>query len=123
MRLFYWHFLFDFRFGQRDNTYSVRGIELCIEHFEKLGYNVKAIVPEMRLKKHMSSDPAKLNALEKADKVWLTPCKNLPGNMSTCYDDRFILQIAEKFDGAVISRDYYRDLLNENPSVYLIYEW
>lgn len=64
----------------------------------------------------MSTDPVTLDKLYKAGKVLYSPCKNLPNHRSTCYDDRFILDLADKFDAAVVSRDYYRDLLNENPS-------
>lgn len=64
----------------------------------------------------MSTDPAKLEQLFKATKIILSPCKNLPGNMSSSYDDRMIMQIAAQFDAAVISNDNFRDLLNENPS-------
>lgn len=37
-----------FRFGRKDRSYSVKGIQICIEHFEKDGFNVKAVVPQMR---------------------------------------------------------------------------
>lgn len=63
-----------------------------------------------------STDPTTLDRLHRADKIWLSPSKNLPGNRSSSYDDRFILEVAEKFDAAVVSSDSFKDLLNENPS-------
>lgn len=69
-----------------------------------------------RMKKNLSTDPTTLEKLNIAGKVVLTPCKNLPGNRSSSYDDRFILEIAENFDGAIVSNDNYADLLKENPS-------
>lgn len=87
-----------------------------MKYFEKDGFNVKAIVPQMRLKKNLSTDPAALEKMFNTGKVLLTPCKNLPGNRSSSYDDRFILEIAEQLDGAIISNDNYGDLLKENPS-------
>lgn len=68
------------------------------------------------MKKSLSTDPAALEKLNIAGKVVFTPCKNLPGNRSSSYDDRFILEIAERFDGAIVSNDNYADLLKENPS-------
>lgn len=64
----------------------------------------------------MSNDPEKLEKLAREKKVILTPCKNLPGNRSSSYDDRFILEIAANFDAAIISNDNFSDLLNENQS-------
>lgn len=68
------------------------------------------------MKKNVSTDPAGLDRLHNAGKLYLSPCKNLPGNRSTCYDDRFILEAAEKFNGAIVSNDDFRDLIGENPS-------
>lgn len=95
-------------------VFSVKGIELCLQYFETRGFDVKAIVPQMRLRMGKSSDPKRLDKLSNDRKVILTPCKNLPGNRSSSYDDRFILEIAEKLDAAVISNDNYKDLLNQS---------
>lgn len=97
-----------------NRTFSVRGLAICIEFFEREGHVVKAVVPQMRLKQNMSSDPALLETLHKQGKVLLTPCKNLPGQNVTSYDDRFIMDLASEFDAAVISNDNYRDLFFEN---------
>lgn len=64
----------------------------------------------------MSTDPDALERLKNAGKVVITPCKNLPGQKSSSYDDRNILEIAERFDGVIISNDNYSDLLGERPS-------
>lgn len=63
----------------------------------------------------MSSDPDELERLKNANKIVLTPCKNLPGQRSICYDDRFILELAERRNAVIISNDNYADLLNERP--------
>lgn len=67
-----------------------------------------------RIKKNQSTDSARLEQLMNAQKVVMTPCKNLPGNRSASYDDRFILKIAAETDAAIISNDNYSDLLDEN---------
>lgn len=97
-----------------DHTFSVRGLAICIEFFEREGHVVKAVVPQMRLKHSMSTDQALLEALHKQGKIVLTPCKNLPGKNAVSYDDRFIMDLAAEFDAAVVSNDNYRDLLLEN---------
>lgn len=63
----------------------------------------------------MSTDPEALERLINAGKVTPTPCKNLPGQRSSSYDDCTIMTIAENFDGAIISNDNYADLLNKKP--------
>lgn len=100
------------------NFYSVKGIELCLQYFETRGFEVKAVVPQMRLRMGKSSDPKTLEKLANLKKVVLTPSKNLPGNKSSSYDDRFILEIAAHSEAAVISNDNYKDLLNQNDSTY-----
>lgn len=64
-----------------------------------------------RLKRNASTDADALERLRNADKLVITPCKNLPGQRSISYDDRFILGVAERFDGAIISNDNFADLL------------
>lgn len=67
----------------------------------------------------MSTDPDELERLKNANKIVPTPCKNLPGQRSMCYDDRFILQLAAHRNAAIISNDNYADLLNENSGKFL----
>lgn len=100
-------------FGQ---AFSVKGLEICIQYFKKMGHNVKAVVPQFRLKKDKSTDQKKLEELYKAGDVLLAPSKNLPGQRSSSYDDRLIISVAEKFDGVIISNDNFRDLLAESDS-------
>lgn len=97
-------------------AFSVKGLDICIQYFKKMGHEVKAVVPQYRLKKDKSTDQKLLEDLYKKGDIILAPSKNLPGQKSSCYDDRLIISVAEKFDGVVISNDNFRDLLAENDS-------
>lgn len=97
-------------------AFSVKGLDICIQYFKKLGHEVKAVVPQFRLKKEKSTDQRLLEDLYKKGDVLLAPSKNLPGQKSSSYDDRLIISVAEKFDGVIISNDNFRDLLAENDS-------
>uniref|UniRef100_A0A182NHI2 RNase_Zc3h12a domain-containing protein n=1 Tax=Anopheles dirus TaxID=7168 RepID=A0A182NHI2_9DIPT len=96
--------------------FSVKGLELCIRYFKKLGHEVVAVVPQYKLKKHQSTDYVLLDKLHRQGDVTLAPSKNLPGQCSSTYDDRLILSVAEQFDGVIISNDNFRDLLDISPA-------
>ncbi|KAH8401228.1 hypothetical protein KR009_003918, partial [Drosophila setifemur] len=106
----------------RSNVFSSEGIKYCIQYFDKIGHNVKAVIPLFRKNATKSSNPELLDQLYKEGKIVFTPCKNIPGQMSTSYDDRFILQLAYEWNAAVVSNDNYRDLINENPAFKKIVE-
>ncbi|XP_040170469.1 NEDD4-binding protein 1 [Anopheles arabiensis] len=95
--------------------FSVKGLELCINYFKKLGFEVTAVVPQFKLKRYQSTDQALLEQMHRNGDVTLAPCKSLPGQCSSSYDDRLILSIAEQFDGVIISNDNFRDLLDISP--------
>lgn len=68
--------------------FSVQGLIIAIKYFEDLGHEVKAIIPQFRMKLNKSTSQVLLEKLHDEGKVLLTPCKNLPGHMSSSYDDR-----------------------------------
>ncbi|XP_037717671.1 probable ribonuclease ZC3H12C isoform X2 [Drosophila subpulchrella] len=104
------------------NVFSSEGIKFCLQYFEKIGHDVKAVIPMFRRNIYKSSNPELLDKLHKEGKIVFTPCKNLHGQMSSCYDDRFILQLAYEKNAAVVSNDNYRDLIDENPAFKKIVE-
>lgn len=127
------------------NTFSAEGIKYCVDYFEKMGHDVKAVIPLFRRNPYKSTNPALLDQLYKDKKLVFTPCKNLPNQQSISYDDRyvckltkyyekqnlrstfclysrFILQIAYERNAAVVSNDNYRDLIHENPAFKKIIE-
>lgn len=98
----------------------MEGIAICLNYFLEKGYDAKAIVPQMRMKKAKSTNQDLLVKLEEEGKIVFSPCKNLPNGKSVIsYDDRFILDFAADCDAAVISNDNYRDLSKESESKFI----
>ncbi|XP_050097843.1 NEDD4-binding protein 1 isoform X2 [Anopheles aquasalis] len=97
-------------------AFSVKGLQLCIDYFKKLGHEVSAVVPQYKMKRFQSTDQDLLNKLHDQGSIVLAPSKTLPGQCSSSYDDRLILRVAERFDAAIISNDNFRDLLHHSPA-------
>lgn len=83
------------------NSLFFSGLKICIEHFESQGFQVKAIVPEFRVRRDKSSNHTLMNELKETGKLLLTPSKS--------YDDRVLLEAAARLDAAVVSNDHYRE--------------
>lgn len=79
------------------------GLKIVIDHFENLGFQVKAIIPEYRVRRDKSSNHILMTDLKNKGKLMCTPSK--------CYDDRIIWQAALKLDAAVVSNDHYREFI------------
>ena len=53
--------------------------------------------------------------LEQQNVLAFTPSRRRPdGTRMICYDDRYILNLAVKTDGIIVSNDNYRDLVKES---------
>lgn len=58
----------------------------------------------------LTKDREILDELE-ADRILVyTPSRCINGKRVTCYDDRFILRLAQDTDGIIVSNDHFRDL-------------
>lgn len=53
--------------------------------------------------------------LEKRKIVVFTPSRRVGGKRVVCYDDRFIVKLANESEGVIVSNDTYRDLQGERP--------
>ena len=61
------------------------------------------------------SDQDVLLELEREKLLAFTPSRRRPdGTRMVCYDDRYILKMAARTDGIVVSNDNYRDLIKES---------
>lgn len=82
-------------------SFSVEGLETCIMYFKTKGFEVKAFVPEYRLKHDKSSNCRILQQMQEEGILIATPAK--------AYDDEILLESAVRFDAAVVSNDFFRD--------------
>lgn len=79
------------------------GLKIAIDYFVDKGFQVKAIVPEYRVRRDKSSNHELMTELKETGKLVLTPSKS--------YDDRVILESALKLDAAVVSNDHFRKFI------------
>ncbi|EDO37123.1 predicted protein, partial [Nematostella vectensis] len=100
-------------------VFSCRGIALCVDWFRQRGHNeITVFVPRWRTEAPRPGNPVEdqhiLLALAQQSIVKFTPSRRINGRNIVCYDDRFILELAVKCDGVVVSNDNFRDLMREN---------
>lgn len=87
------------------SKFAVRGLEICIELFEKRGHSVRCVLPSNTL----IDNENKINELLVQEKLILIPELNNDF-------DRFILTRAAEIDGVIISNKDYSQYLYENGS-------
>ncbi|XP_054457172.1 NEDD4-binding protein 1 [Anoplopoma fimbria] len=96
--------------------FSCRGIALAVQHFWDRGHrHISALLPQWRQK----SDPRikeqhYLTELQKLGLVSFTPSREVQGKRISSYDDRLMLQLAQKTDGVIVTNDNLRDLSDES---------
>ncbi|GFW26741.1 probable ribonuclease ZC3H12C [Trichonephila clavipes] len=107
--------------GKINNTFSCKGIKIAIDHFLQKGHEcVTAFVPLYRRHNKfgpvLTTDQFLLEELAKQQHVVFTPSRRLNNRRVTCYDDRFIVDLATSTGGVILSNDNYRDLIEESDS-------
>lgn len=96
--------------------FSCRGIALAVQHFWDRGHrHISALLPQWRQK----SDPRikeqhYLTELQTLGLLSYTPSREFQGKRISSYDDRLILQLAQKTDGVIVTNDNLRDLSDES---------
>ena len=60
------------------------------------------------------SDQEILKSLDEAGHIVYTPSRTVNGKRIVCYDDRYIMKVAQEKDGVIVSNDNFRDLQREN---------
>ncbi|CAG5128879.1 unnamed protein product, partial [Candidula unifasciata] len=103
-----------------NRVFSVEGLRISINYFLKRGHDrITAFVPEWRRYSENQTSITGRALLEKLNQdgyVKFTPARRINGKTFACYDDRFILNLAEKEDGVIVSNDQFRDLCKERAS-------
>ncbi|XP_073418578.1 endoribonuclease ZC3H12A [Dendrobates tinctorius] len=105
--------------GNKD-VFSCRGILIAVNFFLERGHtDVTVFVPTFRKEQPTLDMPITdqhiLTDLEKKKILVFTPSRRVGGKRLVCYDDRFIVKLAYKSDGVIVSNDTYRDLQSEKP--------
>jgi len=102
------------------NVFSCKGILLAVNYFKARNHqDITVFVPNYR--KQSSRPDATIEDREILDKLEYekilvyTPSRCINGRRVTCYDDRFILRLAQETEGVIVSNDHFRDLQNEKP--------
>lgn len=103
--------------------FSCRGIEIAVQHFRGRGHKeITVFVPQWRrqMPRFEDQNPIRdqdiLEKLKEQGIMNFTPSRRIPGKKNiVCYDDRFILRLAQDTSGIVVSNDNYRDLYMEKP--------
>ncbi|XP_072478552.1 protein KHNYN isoform X2 [Notamacropus eugenii] len=96
--------------------FSCRGIALAVQYFWDRGHReITVFVPQCRLRKDAKvKERHFLTKLQSLRLLFVTPSRIVEGKRITSYDDRFMVKLAEKTDGVIVSNDQFRDLSDES---------
>uniref|UniRef100_A0A8C6SS44 NEDD4-binding protein 1 n=1 Tax=Neogobius melanostomus TaxID=47308 RepID=A0A8C6SS44_9GOBI len=94
--------------------FSCRGIALAVEMFWRRGHReITVFVPQWRQKRdRLTTEQHFLNQLEDLRLLSFTPSREVCGQRIASHDDRFLLHLAEKTDGIIVTNDNLRDFVN-----------
>ena len=91
------------------------GLFIVHDWFASRGHEVLIILPQSRKSKLMAKgrkeEVAKLDNLEKSGILFYSPSRRTNTRSWDCYNDIFIVDIAARKQGIVVSNDNYRDVL------------
>ncbi|XP_055011575.1 NEDD4-binding protein 1 [Boleophthalmus pectinirostris] len=93
--------------------FSCRGIALAVEVFWRRGHReITVFVPQWRQKRdRLTTEQHFLNQLEDLRLLSFTPSREVCGQRIASHDDRFLLHLAEKTDGVIVTNDNLRDFV------------
>ncbi|XP_059190453.1 NEDD4-binding protein 1 [Centropristis striata] len=93
--------------------FSCRGIALAVETFWRRGHReITVFVPQWRQKRdRFTTEQHFLNQLEDLRLLSFTPSREVCGQRICSHDDRFLLHLAEKTDGIIVTNDNLRDFV------------
>ncbi|XP_065180196.1 probable ribonuclease ZC3H12B [Sycon ciliatum] len=98
--------------------FACNALKICVRYFQKLGHEeIFCLVPEWR--KEKSRPEGKIEDQHVLDDLYAegilkyTTSRRLKGKRIVPYDDRYIVRLATKTKGVIVSRDRFRDLVDE----------
>lgn len=96
--------------------FSCRGIALAVQHFWNQGHRkISVFVPQWRQKRDPKiKEHHYMTQLQDLGLLAYTPSREVKGQRINSYDDRFMLQLAQKTDGVIVTNDNMRDLVDES---------
>ena len=96
--------------------FLTEGLHLVYDWFARRGHEVLIILPQSRKSKLMGKgrieEVMKLDDLEKSGILFYSPSRRTNERSWDCYDDIFIVDIAARKKGIVVSNDNFRDVLD-----------
>lgn len=98
--------------------FSCRGFALAVQHFWARGHReITVFVPQWRQKSNSKvKERQYMNELFDLGFLKYTPSREVEGKRINSYDDRFMLDLAQKTNGVIVTNDNLRDLVDESPA-------
>ncbi|XP_059379999.1 protein KHNYN-like [Carassius carassius] len=98
--------------------FSCRGIALAVQQFWARGHReITVFVPQWRQKNNSKvKERQYMNELFDLGFLKYTPSREVEGKRINSYDDRFMLELAQKTNGVIVTNDNLRDLVDESPA-------
>ncbi|KAF1496305.1 NEDD4-binding protein 1, partial [Eudyptula minor novaehollandiae] len=96
--------------------FSCRGIAIAVDYFWKRGHrNITVFVPQWRKRRDPSiTEQDFLTQLEDVGILSLTPARMVLGARIAAHDDRFLLDLADKTGGVIVTNDNFREFVTES---------
>ncbi|NXO86855.1 N4BP1 protein, partial [Sitta europaea] len=96
--------------------FSCRGIAIAVDYFWKRGHrNITVFVPQWRTRRDPSiTEQHFLTQLEDVGILSLTPARMVLGARIAAHDDRFLLHLAAKTGGVIVTNDNFREFVTES---------
>ncbi|NXI67809.1 N4BP1 protein, partial [Anseranas semipalmata] len=96
--------------------FSCRGIAIAVDYFWKRGHrNITAFVPQWRTRRDpYITEQDFLTQLQDVGILSLTPARMVLGARIAAHDDRFLLHLADKTGGVIVTNDNFREFVTES---------
>ncbi|XP_028665091.1 NEDD4-binding protein 1 [Erpetoichthys calabaricus] len=98
--------------------FSCRGIAIAVQFFWRYGHrHITVFVPQWRLRYDpLTTETHFLHELQEMGVLSLTPARMVCGKRIASHDDRFLLHLAEKTDGIIVTNDNLKEFQHESES-------